>query len=128
MSADLDGLLIKFYESLGNDRELIDFVLNYDILRAAAAGLSNEKIASIFGVNESIVKELLKRFLDFDGYARDLDLDIYNLYKKFNGDFTAVATEATLMSSVITADDLKTAFDVCEKFAGLERRFVEEWK
>lgn len=128
MSTELDGLLIKFYESIGNDRDLIDFVLNYDILRSAVAGISNSKIATIFDVSETHVKELLERFLGFDGYSRDLDLDIYNLYKRFNGDFTALATEATLMSSVITADDLKVAFDVCEKFDQLERRLLKKWK
>lgn len=120
--------IINVYKKLGNDEELIEIMIYFDILRLVACGLSNKTIARRAELDEKIIAKLIKKYYNFDGFTIDTDVDIYTIYKRCEGNIDKFSFEIIICSAYIQPDDIITYYRVCSKFEEIERRLEKEWQ
>jgi hypothetical protein len=127
--ADFIGAIKSIYKRLGNEDDLIELMFDYEIVRNIAKGLSNATIARILDTSVGDVAEVCKKYFNFDGFEKDLDIfDAYVIYLQSNRSFDLFSYKMTLCSATITFDEIEKAFEVCKIFDELERRLNEKWR
>jgi len=127
-STKLYSEIKKIYENMGIAEDLVDLMADFDILREIAAGRSNKAISERLDIDEDDVKEVAKKYFDFEGFDKDFGFDPYTIYRRCNGNSGAFSYEVTLTTAEANPDDITLAYRVCRKFAELERRINEEWR
>jgi len=100
---------------------IVDILSVYEILNDCCSGFSNKSISDFYDIPEDYIRKLLKRYLKFTGWEKDLDINPLMIYNKVVGDeesFYAFAMPA----GVLTKDELLTSYKACKIFDRMERK------
>ncbi len=128
------GKILELIEaSLSVPRRIIELIAVKDILTLSASGVANHKIASVLDLDPFYVKSVLIEFIDFSGWAYDLDLNPYsifiNLISKGYTEFTDFKKELFVISPYMNDEILtRNAFQICRRLYDIEREIEKEYK
>lgn len=120
----------NFYgESFGFPEGLVELVSISDVLLLCVSGTSNDRIKELFKLAN--VKDILKEWLNFEGWGVDLDCNPYSIYAEMVNygyysleDFRKEVKEQT---NLLTEQGIKNAYSICSIYYRLEERLNNEW-
>jgi hypothetical protein len=127
MTENLWYQIVEIYkEKFHTNEEIINLIAVKDILKLSVSGLSNATIANHYDFDIEYVQSVLKEFLGFTGWDRDVDFSPLLLYKNHKALLDFV-TEAKTISA--TADDLLAimCYNLCKQFEELERTINDNY-
>lgn len=126
-------ILRNFYkDNFGINPDVVDLVASNDILLMSVSGSSNHSISVMLDVDESVIVDVLRTVLDFDGWGDDLLTNPYytfsylcnmgkTLFKDFRNE--VVSTFGTTVKDA----DIQTMFRVCRTYDKISERLEREW-
>lgn len=129
MESDIWEFTKDFYEKeLGIPKEIVEYIAIIDVVSLVASGHSIKTISNtIEGMNEDYIKAICKKFLSFDGWEQDLDVNIYFVYKNTGKVFMNFSVQIDNVSPFFTNTVICQAFEVCKKFDFMKKEIGKHY-
>jgi hypothetical protein len=90
------------------------------VLRLSAQGVSNETIAKVLDFDVLYIENVIREFLVFSGWKTDLDINVYNIYKR-TGTYLKYSKEIRLLTPLMTNKEILTSYLACRIFNLVEK-------
>ena len=126
MSLDRWNSVVKFYkESLNIPEHIVDYLSVDEVLKLCASGLSSSTIAMKLRFETyRDVEDILLEFMDFAGWRRDLDINPWYIYKRYDN-FNCFLNEMKLLTKVEKYGIITKAYNICEKYDTIRKEIDE---
>jgi len=112
-----------FYEKeLGVPKRVVEFLAVIDVIGLVASGHSNRTISNTLEkMSESYIESICKRFLAFDGWEEDLDVNVYFVYKNTGKNLEGFNAQVENITPLLKGNDIFKAYEVCSMFENMKK-------
>ena len=112
-----------FYEKeLGVPKIIVEYLAIIDVISLVASGHSNKTISNTLEkMSEQYIESVCQKFLDFDGWKEDLDMNTYFVYKNTGRSYNAFYIQVESVTPLFTEATISRAYEVCKKFDFMKR-------
>jgi hypothetical protein len=111
-------------EKTGTPPHVVDYIAVFDILSKSVRGLSNITIAKLLKFDVGYVEEVLKTFLGYPGWCRNLEVSPLYCYEL---GFTSYTKFEILMKKdkTLSDEEIKLAYLTCMKYEIIKQEIEE---
>jgi hypothetical protein len=104
-----------YKERWGIDELIVELMAVEGILEKCASGLSNRTINEYYDYSNSdpYILDAINEHFCFDGWGQDLDINPLMVYNRCNQSFHKFEAEVTVLSHMLSSDELRTAYRIC---------------
>jgi hypothetical protein len=110
------------YNRFGISKEILDYIAVNDILLCCVAGLGNNTISMKYKLSADYVSDVLKEFLDFDGWEHDLDVNTFFIYETSGTLFESFKMMIELTTKLLTDNEIENAYRICKLYTKIKER------
>ena len=118
-----------FYEKeLGVPKEVVEYLAVIDVISLVASGHSNHTISNTLEkMNELYIESICRKFLGFEGWKQDLDVNTYFVYKNTGRNFDAFYAQVDNLTPLFTDAIITKAFEICGRFEYMKKEIKKHY-
>ena len=106
------------YTFKGVSPATLDYIAVLDILKGCASGMSNYNIASLMGLTEKEVVEVLESFLEYSGNEDDLPYNSYAVFLDYAGSYEHFIKA---LLEIADKEELDRMYKICYNVDAIEK-------
>lgn len=113
-------------EKTGIPPHIVDCIAIYEILSKCVRGLSNKTISKLFDFKIQYVEVVLKEYLNFDGWRKNLAISPYHIYRASLTSPNKFSKALQVMSN-LSIQEIKMSYEICFKFEKISKE-IEKYE
>jgi hypothetical protein len=101
--------------------DVIEYYSLEPILKRSITGYSNTRLAYSYNITSQDIKNILNKYMGFDGWNNDLDVNPLAIYNRYCGNYLLFTQEIKMVSTLMDDFSIDLSFVLCKRFVAIQR-------
>jgi len=116
-----DYFLFLYQKNFGIRADVVEKYAVLDILERVASGQTNQMVADTIAAEVEYVDDVVKKYFSFPGWERELDVDMWQMYRTLGGDTSYTRSVVFTISSIMDNKLFLQAYKNCRELEKIQK-------